>query len=435
MNRRQWVIAALLIDGLLVNLGIILAFLIRFGGELPAFNFSAYVALVVPITLLQLVIFAAYELYDPERLAERWDMAARVIAGVTLGSVATVALSFFLRQFSFPRLVIVISWVLVIVVVILGRIVAAEWLRIRWPARRVLIVGGDEQSAEIAKELEHRKAWGYRVVGVVSSSKDALSVITEKGVDQVIITVPSGHREFLEDLIVRGLGSVKVDVVPEMYEILIGRPDHTLLADIPLMALTRDPVSTWRRVTKRGFDLVLAIVMLPFYLGMLPFLAITLKLGSRGPVFYRQERVGRAGTPFNLVKLRTMVADAEAESGPVMAGREDSRVTSFGRTLRRLRLDEFPQLWNIIRGQMSFVGPRPERPGFVEEFSAEIPGYTERLSVTPGLTGLAQTSGGYGTSAANKLKYDLMYIRHQSFVMDLKILMHTVRVVLRGREA
>ncbi len=208
-----------------------------------------------------------------------------------------------------------------------------------------------------------------------------------------------------------------------------------MVSDIPLMELTRGPVPSWFTSAKRLGDVVFALFLLvvtsPFVL--LGMLGILVTMGR--PVFYTQERVGKDLERFRLVKLRTMVREAEKKSGPVLATEDDPRITRLGRVLRTYRVDELPQLVNIISGDMSFVGPRPERPHFVERHLRDIPGYRERFKVKPGATGLAQVSGGYATTAERKLKYDLIYMYHQSLLLDLQILAQTVRVVLTGRGA
>ncbi|HET6497534.1 MAG TPA: sugar transferase, partial [Coriobacteriia bacterium] len=204
---------------------------------------------------------------------------------------------------------------------------------------------------------------------------------------------------------------------------------------IPLMEITRTGVPTWYATLKRAIDItgsaVLLVVLSPVLL--LSALAVLVTMGW--PVLYVQERSGRDMRPFPLLKFRTMVRDAERASGPVLAERDDPRVTPVGRVLRRYRLDELPQLANIIAGQMSFVGPRPERPYFTERYSVEIPGYRERFRIKPGVTGLAQVSGDYATTPERKLKYDLIYLYHQTVSMDLQIVFDTLRVVLTGRGA
>jgi len=187
---------------------------------------------------------------------------------------------------------------------------------------------------------------------------------------------------------------------------------------------------------KRVVDVAICLLLLPIALVIVALAAIAIKLTSRGPVFYAHKRVGIEGRDFTFVKLRTMIQDAERDTGPVWATPDDPRITTVGRILRRLRLDEVPQLWSVLKGDMSLVGPRPERPHFVEQFRPQIPLYEKRLMVRPGITGWAQVNHPYDTcpeDVIEKLRYDLYYIRHISFSLDLQILVHTVGVMLSNR--
>ncbi len=189
---------------------------------------------------------------------------------------------------------------------------------------------------------------------------------------------------------------------------------------------------------KRLLDIAVSLVVMPAALVVISICAVLIKLTSPGPVFYRQQRVGKDGRLFTFVKLRTMVPDAEKDTGPVWARKDDPRVTPVGRLLRRLHVDELPQLFNVLRGEMSLVGPRPERPEFVEQFKRQIALYDKRLLVRPGITGWAQVHRGSDSSledVAEKLRYDLYYIRHLSFSLDLRIILATIGVMLRGRSA
>ncbi|MRR13755.1 hypothetical protein EG835_15200 [bacterium] len=223
-------------------------------------------------------------------------------------------------------------------------------------------------------------------------------------------------------------------MVPELYEIFIGTVD-SMVADIPLMEITRTGSPRWFGAAKRIVDLVGALVLLVALSPVLLIAAVAILLSMGTPVMFRQERVGKEMRPFTLLKLRTMVREAEADTGPVLACDDDPRITPLGRFLRTYRVDELPQLVNILRGEMSFVGPRPERPYFVDQHLRDIPGYRERFRIKPGVTGLAQVSGGYATTAERKLKYDLIYMYHQNLSMDLQIVIETLRVVFTGRGA
>jgi exopolysaccharide biosynthesis polyprenyl glycosylphosphotransferase len=259
-------------------------------------------------------------------------------------------------------------------------------------------------------------------------------IVAREDVDRVIVASPVALRELIEEMAIGNESGVRVEVIPELYEIFIGTVDSTV-SDIPLMELTRPATPGWFVGTKRLLDLVLSALLLVLLSPVLLLAALAVLLSMGWPVLYTQERSGRDLKPFRVVKFRTMVRDAEASSGPVLAGESDARITPVGRVLRRYRIDELPQLANILLGHMSFVGPRPERPFFVERYLAQIPGYRERFKVKPGVTGLAQVSGGYATTPERKLKFDLIYMYHQTLLMDLQILVETVRVVLTGRGA
>jgi exopolysaccharide biosynthesis polyprenyl glycosylphosphotransferase len=187
-------------------------------------------------------------------------------------------------------------------------------------------------------------------------------------------------------------------------------------------------------IVKRGFEILFSIALLIFTLPVLVLTAIAIKLESPGPVFYKQERVGLNGKVFHIIKLRSMRTDAE-KNGPQWAAKNDPRVTRVGKFIRKTRIDELPQLINILRGDMSLIGPRPERPVFTEQFEREIPGFKKRLMVKPGLTGWAQVNGGYDATPAEKWEMDMYYIRNQSFLLDLQILFRTVWVVISGSGA
>lgn len=452
MSKARWTFISIVLDTVLINVSIILAFFLRFGGELPVFNFQAYTNLAVFITLIQLAAFYIYDLYEIEKTRSSWEIFYAVIRAVSLGVILVVAFTFFIRFFSFPRTVFVLSWFLLVFSICGWRIAGAKFLPIKLPGQRVLVVGTNEAAIEIANELKDRSEWGFELVGLVSRRpaelgkeiggfkimggvKDIVELVKRNKIDRVIVASPVGHRELLEDMARSEKVSVKVEVIPELYEIFIGKVDHTLVRDIPLVELTREPFPDWIHLVKRMTDIILAFLGILLTFPVAIGVAVLIKLTSPGPVLYKQERVGENERIFWFYKFRTMIEGAEEKSGPVMAVEKDPRSTPIGRFLRRYRIDEIPQFYNVLKGDMSFVGPRAERPYFVEKFKKTIPGYSERFKVKPGLTGLAQVSGSYATSARNKLKYDLIYIYNQSLFLDIKILLQTLKVVLTGRGA
>jgi exopolysaccharide biosynthesis polyprenyl glycosylphosphotransferase len=461
MSRTRFIVLSVIIDAVLVNVGFVLAFLIRFGGTLPSFNFSAYLILTPVLTVLFVGGAWTYGLYEPERADTAWAVARGVVAAVTVGVLLTAAVAFFgsTRTASFARSTFVIAWAVDLVLLGGWRLAFLRLARIRWPEQRVIIVGTDEASVDLARKVADRGRWGWTVTGLLDATNDQTQtepgaaqidivdgfpvlgraheiarMVEEHRANRVIVVSPVALRELVESVALSDRTGLRIDVVPELYEIFIGTMD-AIVGDVPLMEVTHTSVPGYYTALKRVLDVVIAVLALvvlsPFLLGAM--LLVILVDGR--PALYSQERVGRDMSTFRLHKIRTMVDDAEAKTGPVLAQEDDPRIIRAGRFMRRFRIDEWPQLLNIIKGEMSFVGPRPERPHFVEKYLATIPGYRERFKVKPGATGMAQVGGEYATTPERKLKYDLIYMYHQSPAMDVRIIAETLRVVLTGRGA
>jgi exopolysaccharide biosynthesis polyprenyl glycosylphosphotransferase len=455
MSRTRFVLVSILFDAVAFNAAVLTAFVLRFGMHIPAGNLAPFITLAPYLTIVFAICTYVYGLYDPERIEGFWEVARGSATAATLSSLLTLVI----LQLSggafdkFPRLVILIAWPLQMLLLVGWRALSTRITPIRWPEQRVLVVGTGALAVELASELERRAKWGYHVVGLIAREEDAAlgaaplvgappvvgtvhglrQAVRDNRVDRVIVASPVELRGLLEDITLSGEASVRVDVVPELYEIFIGEVD-SIVADIPLMEIThRSP--QWYTALKRLLDAIGALLLLVLLSPVLLLAGIAVLVTMGGPVLFGQERLGKDMKPFRVHKFRTMVRDAEAASGPVFAEEEDPRITPVGRFLRRYRIDELPQLINILVGEMSFVGPRPERAFFVQDFARDIPGYRERFRIKPGATGLAQVSGGYATTPERKLKYDLIYMFHQSLLMDVRIVADTVRVVLTGRGA
>ncbi|MEX0737552.1 MAG: sugar transferase, partial [Bacteroidota bacterium] len=229
---------------------------------------------------------------------------------------------------------------------------------------------------------------------------------------------------------------VEMMMVPDLLEIMTNQVRVQEIEGIPWIRIKAVPLSTWNLIAKRGFDLIVASFILLLSSPLFLLLAILIKLDSRGRVFYRQERVGLDGKPFPIIKFRTMREDAEQGTGPVWTRKEDPRTTRIGPFLRRFSLDELPQLLNVVRGEMSLVGPRPEREHFVQQFRKEVPQYLDRHRVKTGMTGWAQVNGLRGNAPIEeRTKYDVYYVENWSLVFDLKIILKTIRAVLFGKDA
>ncbi len=410
-----------------------------------------------PLALLaQLACLYFAGFYEPPGRRAHPELARGLALAVTLQGMGFVVY-LFLANRPFPRSVLLLYLLIDWLLLFLWRIAVRRLAPVR--ERRVAIVGAGEAAAEIARAiaLGSGQGMGLRVVGFVPTPDEAaarLPPLDEPALGERLGT-PDDLPELLaagriDDLILAASGDdwqtrlvdrlagarpghSNVLLLPGPFESLIGRMRYHWVHDLPLIDVVRE--SEWRlnRPLKRLFDLVLGAALCGLALPLMAVCALAVKLTSPGPVLYRQTRVGRGQRTFTLLKLRTMRADAEAETGEVLAQPGDPRLTSIGAFLRRFRLDEFPQLLNVLGGSMSLVGPRPERPGFVQRYLREVAGYAERFSLAPGLTGLAQVSGDYHSSAQNKLRYDLAYMANWSVWLDLSILLRTMKIVLTSR--
>ena len=407
--------------------------------------------------LVLIVGMAALGLYQAHMRESWFGLLARQAVGFVLGGFGLVVTYYLVPQVYVGRGVMGIALVLGFVAVVgfrtlFLRLVDAEALK-----RRVLILGAGERAAQIHQRMRRRSdRRGFRIVGFVAGSAENVVVPAERVVAQDIPLHEWATREQVDEIVVgvddrrgtlpmeellecRQLGIAVIDVTT-FFERELGRVQLSLTDPSWLIFSGGFDATPLRRLIKRSFDLGAAALVLFFTwpIMLLVALAIRLESGAGQPILYRQERVGAGGKPFRLVKFRSMRTDAEQDGVARWAGKDDDRVTRVGRTIRKARLDELPQLWNVIRGEMSFIGPRPERPQFVAELAQKIRYYNLRHCLKPGLAGWAQLRHPYGASeedAAEKLKYDLFYVKNHNLVFDLLILVQTVEVVLFGRGA
>lgn len=465
MNRKQRTVGWTrpILDGLSVALGLLLAYNYRFhldpipipGSERPAFG--PYLAAIPVLVAVFLITFALSGIYRIRRGQPFVDELFAIIgASVVAGLVALAFMSLY-RSFSYSRLVLVYtiagSFVLIAVIRIVLRQALLVQTRRGIGTDRVLIVGTGTGSELLIHRMTMFPQYGYRVCGILDDRLETGALfagarvlgrvaelpdrVRDVQADQVFIALPGADHETLLHLI-KTCEDLQVDfrMLPDLFEIITTNVSADVIDGIPLLGVRRSQLTGLGLWLKRTFDLAVSLPLLVVLSPLMLVLAWLIKLSSAGPVLYRQERVGREGRRFTVVKFRSMVADAEASTGPVFTTKDDARRTAVGRFMRRLSLDELPQLINIIRGEMSLVGPRPERPFFVERFSAEIPRYLERHQVQPGVTGWAQVNDLRGdTSIANRTIYDIYYIENWSLVLDIKILLLTIGRVFLHRHA
>jgi Undecaprenyl-phosphate glucose phosphotransferase len=436
----------------------VLAYLVRFRfvnyvGDVPPF--SGYALQVLPILIVWGFAFRAFDLYRPNRLGSRVSEWLDVAKASTLGVLVLVAImTFAFRGYDYSRLVIVIFWAESVAAVAFSRAVFREALRVArrhgYNQRYAVIVGGGEPAAEVLRVLRRRPDVGIHVLGMLSDKSevpdsvrwlggidDVRAILDRHSVDVVFIALPHADYSRLTGVLT-GIGDdpVAIHLVPDVFGLATLRGGVEEFETVPFIHLRESPLYGWNRVLKRSFDLVFGTLALVLAGPAMLAITIALKLTSPGPVLFHQERMGVDGRRFHMLKFRTMEVDAEAQTGPVWARPDDPRRTRLGAFLRRWSFDELPQFFNVLRGEMSLVGPRPERPSFVEEFRRRVPGYMLRHKVKSGITGWAQINGWRGnTSIERRIECDLYYIERWSLAFDLRILIQTLWYGFRNRNA
>lgn len=420
---------------------------------LPLSRFGEVTHPFLFLPLSQLVLLYFFGFYDLHAVQQPGRIVTRVAAALGVQLLAATAWYFFRGDLSFPRSVLVLFWLLNTAGVVGIRLWVAHRLGRARPTA-ILLVGAEEDVRVFLAGLPALHPFPrLKIVGLVGlngagctgeelgipwlgGAEELHRIVREVRVKDVIVLSPTTWKDTFVDNLSRSCGGEerpRVLVVPSVYDILVGRVSPLRLHDVPLVEVLKNPQEDMAFLLKGVLDRLVAGLLLALGTPLLCVAGLLIKSTSPGPILYRQRRVGKGGREFTLYKLRTMVDGAEARTGPVLASRTDERVTWVGRILRDSRVDEIPQLFNVLNGTMSLVGPRPERPEFAREFLRTIPGYAERLQVKPGLTGLAQVNGEYHTTPEYKLKYDLAYIYNYSLWLDMRILAETVKVMLMRR--
>ncbi len=414
-------------------------------GLLPPERVRFTVPNIVLVESAQVLFLSLFGLYGArERFREPLAKLLLPALFFQLLALSSVYFLAFAQAYTFPRSVLVL-YMVVNGVLLAGWRSTLERLFPR-PRRRALIVGTGSAASLIADAIRRHPWTGVQVVGLVGEAAGArpdlpvlgpierlAEIAQRESADEVILTPQeSTWRDRVSEQIPPDWPADLL-VWPSPFETMIGRLRFRIVGDLPLLEARIRPLEGVAAFAKRAFDIAVSAVLLFLFLPILLLAALAIGVTSRGGVFYRQRRIGKDGFPFQLWKLRTMRSGAEVETGAVLSSPGDPRVTPVGRALRSARIDEIPQLWNVLIGDMSLVGPRPERPEFTERFAGSVPGYSLRHSARPGLTGLAQISGDYSTEPDIKLRYDLAYLNNWSFGLDLAILLRTLPVVLTRR--
>ena len=319
---------------------------------------------------------------------------------------------------------------------------------------KAIIIGSRHNAVDLLKEVEKRKTiFGLKFIGFVYVDKKEKYILEEYlpklghlsnikeiilayKVEQVIIAIESNEHSKLNNIINKLHGTkVSIKIIPDMYDILIGKVRMSSIFDLPLIEIKKNVMPMWQELAKRYIDISVSIFVLTFFSPLYLIMSIGVKMSSKGPILFSQERVGKDEKPFMIYKFRSMYIDSEKD-GPALSTKDDDRITKFGKFIRKVRLDEIPQFYNVLIGDMSLVGPRPERRFYIDQIVEKNPNYIHLLSVRPGITSWGQVKFGYAQNVdemAERLKYDIIYIENRSLFVDLKILIHTIKVILKRK--
>lgn len=382
------------------------------------------------LIIIMLVMFNVYGLFSlvRKRIA---DIFLNIIVAVINIYVIAMAVTFFFRSFDYSRVVLLYSGAFSLILLFIWNYICHQWEIKNLPEFRGILFCGENEAARLQEKIG-------KIYGMHKAVKEVVIDINsnpnwQRCADKYDLIFIGTELDISakEQIICYGRSAKKqMFIVPTMYEMACKNTSLIIADDIPMQRITRLLLTAEQKILKRMLDVAVSIPAIIILLPLMALTAVAIKADSKGPVIYSQERVGQYGKTFKVYKFRSMKQNAEAQSGPVLAKEGDSRITKVGRFIRATRLDELPQLFNVLKGEMSIVGPRPERPFFVEQFIKEKPEYAYRHNVKPGITGLAQIAGKYNTTAYDKLIYDLIYIQEVSIKTDLIIMLQTLKVLI-----
>ncbi len=447
-------------DMVMTDLSLFIAYWFRFESGLISFqvyhSWRAYIGLAVMESVLFPIVFAFRGQYRFKRGVSRIDEFQKVFTSVSIGTVLTWAISaFFFPDFDFSRALMAIAWAAAVLLIWAGRLLQ-YWLRSILLERgamdsRVLLVGTGELGRAILQKIQQSPSLGYRAAGFISPDycpgsepiqgvpivggiEDVEPLVSQREIGEVIIAEPGlPHQRIIDIIAACEKGRVNVKAFPDVFQLISSEVSIGDLNGMPMVSIRDAGLRGWNLAIKRVVDVIVATLMLILFSPIMLLVAVLTKLGSpKSPVFYVQERVGLDNKPFRVIKFRSMMPDAEEETGPVWATKGDPRATRLGAFIRRFSLDELPQFINVLVGEMSVVGPRPERPYFVEQFSKKVPRYLERHREKAGLTGWAQVNGLRGNvSIEERTAYDLWYVENWTLLLDLRIMLRTLVAIFR----
>lgn len=428
--KRIYKVLILFLDLVILYGSYILAFLIKFNGSIPAYNYNPFIKASPFILIVAVIYIDMYKVLAFYR-KNVFDIFKSVGSVVLMLCISTIAVTYMLQGFSFPRSVLIMAPIIQFILLSAFNIALLNLRHNMLGKKDIMIIHpGNHNYGRVIDKIEgflKRDKIGKKLILDLSQEKIIMRRL--KAVDEIYISddIPA---ELKAEIIKRCMGGKQVIyIVPHLFEISLINAKLMQLEDTPALMIGVLGLSAEQAFVKRLFDMVVSVIGLIIISPLLLVIGVLVKLTSKGPAFFIQERMTKGNRTFKLIKFRTMQLDAEDLSGPVLSEENDPRVTPLGKFLRKTRIDELPQLINVLKGDMSLVGPRPERPFFVEKFINDMPEYEYRFSVKAGITGFAQILGRYDTSPEDKLRYDLMYIRNYSLLLDIKLILQTFRVL------
>jgi Undecaprenyl-phosphate glucose phosphotransferase len=444
----------LLLDWIILSVSWVSSYYLRFYSDIvPVYKgippFKTYLTLLVFMIPLWGVVFKVFGLYRPRRVSTRISEFIDIGKASTFAILILISLTFLFRQYEFSRLAFFYFWLINIISLSLARIVFREFLRFLrkkgYNQRYALIIGTEKLGQDLVKKLQKHPELGIQISGFLTKEpwlsgekiqevkvlgiySDVRELIARHGIDIVFIALPFYAQHQLKEILDWiGDETVSIMVLPDFLDFVTLRGSVCEFEGMPLISLRDTPLYGWNIIVKRLLDIIFSSFVLIITSPVMVIIAMLIKVTSQGPVLFKQERMGIDGKIFTMIKFRTMYVNAERETGPVWTKKNDPRCTKIGKILRITSLDELPQFFNVLKGDMSIVGPRPERPVFIKSFRNTIPKYMLRHKMKAGITGWAQVCGLRGnTSLEKRIEYDLYYIENWSLNFDLKIIWLTL---------
>jgi len=447
MKKKKFLIKVLRIIGdiVFVNLSFLLSFYLRFQ-NFPRHYLSEYFRLIPFISILTIVILHFYDLYSNQLKKNMLDIFYSFIPASFIVVILSVSLSYFFQTYAVPRSVFIITVLVMIPLMILWRYISILLEKKISKPQTIVIIGEGKEVVTMLENIKTGTNGGYNLVGTIIRKKldteklkefnfniktgftNLISEIKKLSPDMVFVSGKINEKYKKEIFHESIIENWKISLLPGIYEIILAGSEMEQIGELPIYEIRKLNENGYCYI-KRLFDIITASIGLIISLPLTIPAALVIKLESRGPIIFTQDRIGKNGNVFSLYKFRTMIKNAEKRTGPVLSDKNDSRVTKAGKILRKTRIDEIPQLYNVLKGDMSLIGPRPERPHFVDKYEEEIDNYKYRHQIMCGITGLAQVYGYYSSAPEEKLRLDLLYANKHNLFLDLKILLHTIKVV------